>query len=80
MRKIRLNVDELAVESFRTAASEGTAGTVQGQGFTAMAGCVISGGVSACATCDGGCPQDTSTCFASCQMTNGYQKCIGQNC
>jgi hypothetical protein len=80
MRKIRLNIDDLAVESFKTAAAEGKTGTVKGNGWTEFEGCVVSDGASACATCDGGCPQDTSTCFASCRMTNGYRVCIDNNC
>jgi len=76
MRKIRLNIDDLAVESFKTAGAEGKAGTVRGNGWTELEGCAVSDGASACATCDGGCPRDTSTCFASCRMTNGYRVCI----
>jgi hypothetical protein len=79
MRKIRLDVDQLAVESFDTADGRGKqAGTVHGQSdeFTEFDGC--NSQYSNCATCEYGCPQDTVTCFASCRMTDGYNICI--NC
>lgn len=81
MRKIRLDIDDLKVESFDTAKGEKQTGTVHGHEYSEWEGCgPISDGVSACATCDEGCPQDTSTCFASCRMTNGYQVCIRPDC
>jgi hypothetical protein len=81
MRKIRLEIDDLTVESFDTAGSKGQkAGTVHGNAYSQWEGCIISDGISACATCDGGCPADTRTCFASCRMTNGYAACIDNNC
>ena len=80
MRKIRLSVEDLAVESFRTAdGMEKKVGTVHGHAWSEWEGCVISG-MSDCATCAGGCPRDTMTCFASCRMTNGYQACIDPYC
>ncbi len=78
MRKISLNIDDLAVESFTTAASEGKKdGTVRGHDATFLPGCNSD---SACASCLEGCPRDTLTCFASCRMTNGYQACIDPYC
>jgi hypothetical protein len=80
MRKIRLDVENLMVESFSTdGGEEKKVGTVHGHAFTEWEGCVVSG-MSDCATCDGGCPRDTMTCFASCRMTNGYQACIDPYC
>lgn len=66
MRKISLNIDELAVESFSTAKGAGSAeGTVHGHA-TAVAD---------------GCPNvSRGTCFQSCAMTNGYQFCILPYC
>lgn len=66
MRKISLNVDDLAVESFSTDKGEGgAAGTVRGHAATSFAdGCNFSRG----------------TCFQSCAMTNGYQYCILPHC
>ena len=81
MRKIRLEIDDLAVESFNTATGEDTKpGTVRGHDYTEFDGCNVSDGVSNCATCDEGCPADTHTCFASCRMTNGDQACIDPYC
>lgn len=82
MRKIRLDVDALVVESFGTTDDRNRkAGTVRGHGVTQW-GCEISDG-SNCATCGYGgqmCPQDTMTCFASCLMTNGNAACIDPVC
>jgi hypothetical protein len=64
MRKIRLSIDDLAVESFKTAGSDQkNAGTVHAH-FTEVEGCAISKG----------------TCFQSCARTNGYQYCIDPYC
>jgi len=79
MHKIRLKIDDLAVESFTTAESEKKAGTVRGHALTELFGCPPSE-FSNCATCLEGCPQDTMTCFASCRMTNGYHACIDPHC
>jgi hypothetical protein len=77
MRKIRLNLDALAVESFSTTGDrEKSPGTVHAHDATILMGCVS--GDSDCATCQPfGCPADTQTCFASCGRTNGYQVCFG---
>ena len=65
MRKIRLRIDELAVESSNTAkGGEADAGTVHGHATRLADGCNISQG----------------TCFQSCAMTNGYQYCILPYC
>ena len=80
MRKIRLEIDDLAVESFDTADGKGKkTGTVHGHSeFTEFDGC--NSQYSNCATCEYGCPQDTVTCFASCRMTGGNNICIDPNC
>lgn len=67
MRKIQLNVDALAVETFDTAQTDpAEAGTVRGHAFTAPTP---------------GCPNiSRGTCFQSCAMTNGYQVCIEPHC
>jgi hypothetical protein len=65
MRKIRLSIDTLAVESFNTAgAGEKNAGTVHAHDATEPLVCGFSRG----------------TCFQSCGMTNGYQYCIEPHC
>ena len=75
MRKIRLDIEDLAVESFHTTdGEEKRIGTVRAHDATMLQGCTSDG--SRCATCDGGCPADTLTCFVGCAMTNGYQVCI----
>lgn len=65
MRKISLNIDDLAVESFATDKGGGAAaGTVRGHLAT-----------EACP------PNPSfGTCFQSCAMTNGYGYCILPYC
>jgi hypothetical protein len=79
MRKMRLNVDELTVESFNTAPGERQkAGTVRAHDSgTDFDGCVSY--YSNCATCLEGCPADTMTCFGSCRMAGGMAY-IDPNC
>jgi len=79
MRKIRLDVEELVVESFDTADAKGKAGTVRGHAISQFVACVASE-FSDCATCLEGCPQDTMTCFASCHMTDGNKVCKAEYC
>jgi hypothetical protein len=76
MRKIQLDIEDLAVESFDTANSgKPDGGTVRGHDWSEWEGCTqfdgCNSGESLCATCDGGCPDDTTTCFASCRMAGG---------
>ena len=79
MRKIRLDLDDLTVESFNTAPAEGKqGGTIKGHA-TYFVGCVASEN-SDCATCLDGCPQDTLTCMASCLRTDGYRICKDPYC
>lgn len=81
MRKIRLELDELAVESFATDAGGGARGTVEGQsdytnpetvqpsmqtGHEGCPSCPVSGNAS----CMGTCPQDTFTCY-TCSVVGG---------
>lgn len=80
MAKIRLDIDDLTVESFDTADDNvRRKGTVRGHDFSLNPDC---GSVNSdCATCQpGGCPHDTETCFASCGRTNGFDVCIEPNC
>jgi hypothetical protein len=85
MRKIQLKMEDLAVESFDTASGrKADGGTVQGYDWSGEEGCSqaygCNSGESLCATCDEGCPEDTSTCFASCRMTDGSSICIEPYC
>ncbi|HEX6751009.1 MAG TPA: hypothetical protein VF092_27215 [Longimicrobium sp.] len=80
MRKIRLSVEDLAVESFRTSeGAEKKVGTVRAHDSgTDFDGCVSY--YSNCATCLEGCPRNTLTCYGSCRMTNGDVACIDPAC
>jgi hypothetical protein len=80
MRKIRLKVENLAVESFGTEGSPGKkAGTVRGYDVTDFEGCVVSE-ASNCASCLDGCPHESLTCMASCLMTDGNRVCKEPYC
>lgn len=79
MRKIRLDIEDLVVESFGPADGKGGKGTVHGHDATRLAGCGPSE-LSNCATCLEGCPADTMTCYFSCRMTDGFQPCIDPLC
>jgi hypothetical protein len=76
MRKIRLELEDLAVESFATDAADGRTGTVRGNDLSIQCatqytgqpdcpGCQVSGA----ATCVY-CQADTETC-QNCSWTNG---------
>jgi hypothetical protein len=68
MRKISLNIDDLAVESFSTADGEGRRkGTVAGHDDSGE-----SCDNSNCATCLEGCPRNTMTCFEGCRNSQYY--------
>jgi hypothetical protein len=79
MRKTRLNLADLNVESFSsTDAPSQRVGTVRGyDSGTDFDGCVSY--YSNCATCLEGCPADTMTCFGSCRMVGGQAE-IDPNC
>jgi hypothetical protein len=68
MNKLKLNLDELSVESFDTTKSEKSKGTVFGEQCTCYTQCTCPG----CPTCDGTCPAtcpytcDDASCGASC--------------
>jgi len=76
MRKLRLKIDDLAVESFQTDKVGKRGGTVRGH-QTELDTCNSED--SECATCQPfGCPGNTATCyFGTCGRTNGYQLCFG---
>jgi hypothetical protein len=85
MRKIRLKIDDLSVDSFNTSGGEGKkVGTVRGYDWSEFEGCSEFDGCNSqysnCATCMYGCPQPSVTCFASCLMTGGAGPCIDPNC
>lgn len=86
MRKIRLDLQDLSVESFAPAGKARNAGTVRGNDslmgtFDNENTCVSGCGLTNCATCQpAGCPGDTGTCFASCARTDGFGICIDPGC
>ncbi|HEU0298009.1 MAG TPA: hypothetical protein VFR37_01115 [Longimicrobium sp.] len=68
MNKLRLHLEELAVESFDTAPAERKKGTVFGEQCTCQTVCTCPG----CPTCDYTCPNtcDDASCFgATCEGT-----------
>lgn len=71
MRKIRLQLDALAVESFQTADAETGAGTVHGhQEVSQWEKCLATGG--------GSCPRRMSedwSCVYWCECTDAYYAC-----
>ena len=80
--KLKLNVEDLAVDSFDTSRAEDKKGTVFGEQCTCYTNCTCPG----CYTCDASC---NGTCDASCNGTcdascNGscdascYGTCIGE--
>jgi len=77
--KLRLNLDDLSVDSFDTTQSEKPRGTVFGEQCTCYTQCTCPGCPTCDATCaytcdDATCPQ-CPTCAASCNGT-----CAGDTC
>jgi len=70
--KLKLNLDQLTVDSFDTSASEKPRGTVFGEQCTCYTQCTCPG----CPTCDASC---NGTCDASCNGTCGGNTC-GASC
>jgi hypothetical protein len=62
--KLKLNLDQLAVDSFDTTTPAAKAGTVFGEQCTCYTNCTCPG----CPTCDASC---NGTCGASCNGTCG---------
>ncbi|HEX6911474.1 MAG TPA: hypothetical protein VF142_13805 [Longimicrobium sp.] len=76
--KLKLNLDELNVDSFDTTKSERPKGTVFGEQCTCYTNCTCPG----CPTCDASC---NGTCDASCNGTcdascNGTCASCGDSC
>jgi hypothetical protein len=63
--KLKLNLNELRVDSFNTSGSEQKNGTVFGEQCTCYTNCTCPG----CPTCDASC---NGTCDASCNGTCDY--------
>ncbi len=67
--KLRLDLEQLAVDSFHTSESGDKKGTVFGEQCTCYTNCTCPGCPTCDATCDNTCGQDT--CAASCNGTCG---------
>ncbi|HYW10918.1 MAG TPA: hypothetical protein VE871_03150 [Longimicrobium sp.] len=70
MRKIRLMLDALAVESFQTAKVSEHHGTVQGHGASFVEKCLATG----VASCPRAMTQDWS-CVYACECTDAQYEC-----
>lgn len=69
MHKLRLQMDDLRVESFETTAAARAKGTVFGEQCTCYTECTCPG----CPTCDATCGETCgNTCDASCAYTCAY--------
>lgn len=75
MGKLRLNLDQLTVDSFDTASNAKEKGTVFGEQCTCQTACSCPG----CPTCDYTCDDLTcpNTCFGSCGGSCYYTECGG---
>jgi hypothetical protein len=62
MKKLKLHLDDLRIDSFTTTPSERPKGTVFGEQCTCWTQCTCPG----CPTCDASC---NGTCYASCNGT-----------
>ena len=69
--KLKLNLDQLTVDSFDTSASEKPRGTVFGEQCTCYTQCTCPG----CPTCDATCPY---TCEQTCPNTCDQYTCAYQ--
>jgi len=69
MRKLKLDLDQLAVDSFGTEAPERKSGTIFGEQCTCYTQCTCPGCPTCDATCNGSCG---ATCNASCNGTCDY--------
>ena len=80
--KLKLNLDQLSVESFDTTLTERPKGTVFGEQCTCYTNCTCPG----CPTCDATCPQtcvntcDDPSCAGSCDASACYGTCGEYTC
>jgi hypothetical protein len=73
--KLKLNLDQLSVDSFDTSTAQRSRGTVRGEQCTCYTNCTCPG----CPTCDASCNGTCGayTCAASCNGTCGAASCNG---
>jgi len=82
MRKLKLRVEELRVESFDTAGARGGRGTVRGAEDTNESGCMIAScGVTCPLSCEPSCPYGgcDDTAPRGCEGTNA-SGCVILSC
>jgi hypothetical protein len=77
MKKLRLHLDDLRIDSFQTTAPEKPKGTVFGEQCTCYTQCTCPGCPTCYASCNGSCDASCNgtcgnTCDASCQGTCDY--------
>ena len=77
MKKMKLNLDALGVESFDTSGADAKRGTVFGEQCTCYTNCTCPGCPTCYASCNGTCGGTCgeNTCAASCNGTCGAATC-----
>ena len=75
MKKLKLDLEELAIESFDTTVARPEAGTVMGEQCTCYTVCTCPGN----ATCDASCG-DTCNCVSDFQCGNGGARRVNDTC
>ncbi len=76
MRKLKLNLDQLAVDSFGTVPAEEKKGTVLGEQCTCYTACTCPG----CDTCDASCGATCMSQCGSCDSNDPSWTAGGPNC
>ncbi len=82
MKKLKLQLEDLRIDSFQTTPAEKPKGTVFGEQCTCYTQCTCPGCPTCDASCNGTCDASCNgTCGASCNGTCGetYDTC-GQSC
>ena len=72
MNKLKLQLDDLQVDTFQTTSAEKSKGTVFGEQCTCYTQCTCPGCPTCYASCNGSCDASCNgTCGASCEATCG---------
>jgi hypothetical protein len=69
MKKLRLHLEDLRIDSFQTTSAEKPKGTVFGEQCTCYTNCTCPGCPTCDASCNGTCDCSGATCDASCNGT-----------
>jgi hypothetical protein len=76
MKKLKLHLDELRIDSFDTTAPQNARGTVFGEQCTCYTQCTCPGCPTCDASCNGTCDASCNgTCDASCGNNTCYASC-----